>query len=287
EKSSKDLDALLASQVTDKSKKGFGYNAVPSPHPLILNRPTPLDLSYSGLEEFKQLEENISDSLKQQQNTDSKTSSVKSPLKVDKDWKENFFCPANHVKEEKPKKARENNDAPISEDWVSDDENEVQPIPKVEKKTVIPTATKEFVKPEKPVICPKTSHPSAHKHMAPRAALMKTGLKPVNIVRSVNTDRPFSTARSFNTVRPSYTAHPKSIVHCARPRTYFQNQAQSTVHKSFYKRTTLTKRSYNQRFNTGRQNVNIGRQNANTGRQRFNTGRARGFNAVKPSACWV
>ncbi|GKC24220.1 hypothetical protein Tco_1026370, partial [Tanacetum coccineum] len=58
EKSSKDLDALLASQVTDNIKKGFGYNAVPSPHPLILNRPTPLDLSYSGLEEFKQPEVN-------------------------------------------------------------------------------------------------------------------------------------------------------------------------------------------------------------------------------------
>ncbi|GJT51755.1 hypothetical protein Tco_0666098 [Tanacetum coccineum] len=125
EKSSKDLDQLLASQITDKSKKGFGYNVVPSPHPLILNRPTPLDLSYSGLEEFKQPEvneygprdssvkpttgcdkesdnskENTDDSLKQQQKTDS--SSVKSPLKVDKDWKEKFFCPANQVREEEP-----------------------------------------------------------------------------------------------------------------------------------------------------------------------------------------
>ncbi|GKA76711.1 ribonuclease H-like domain-containing protein, partial [Tanacetum coccineum] len=191
EKSSKDLDQLLASQITDKSKKGFGYNVVPSPHPLILNRPTPLDLSYSGLEEFKQPEvneygprdssvkpttgcdkesnntkENTDDSLKQQK-TDS--SSVKSPLKVDKDWKEKFFCPANQVREEEPKKARENNDAPIIEDWV----------------------------------CPK--------HMAPRAVLMKTGLKtintarPVNNVRSVNTGRPFSTAREkgFNDVKPS------------------------------------------------------------------------------------
>ncbi|GKD59176.1 hypothetical protein Tco_1296685, partial [Tanacetum coccineum] len=242
EKSAKDLDDLLASQVTDKSIKGFVYNAVPSPHPLILNRTTPLDLSYSGLEEFKQ-PENTDDSLKQQQKTDSKTSSVKSPLKVDKDWKEKFFCPANHVMEEEPKKARENNGAPIIEDWVSDDEDEGEPIPKVEKKTVIPTATKkEFVKPEKPVrrsvsfdhiqySCPKISHPCTHKHMAPRAVLMKTGLKsvniarPVNTIRFVNTGRPFSTARSFNTVRPSYTAHPKSIVHCARPRTYFQNQA--------------------------------------------------------------
>ncbi|GKD43012.1 uncharacterized mitochondrial protein-like protein [Tanacetum coccineum] len=138
EKSANDLDQLLASQITDKSKKGVGYNDVPSPHPLILNRPTPLDLSYSGLEEFKQPE------------TDS--SSVKSSLKVDKDWKENFFCPANQVREEEPKKARENNDALIIEDWVSDDEDDVEPIPKVEKKTVIPTATKkEFVKPKKPV----------------------------------------------------------------------------------------------------------------------------------------
>ncbi|GKF56276.1 hypothetical protein Tco_0166616 [Tanacetum coccineum] len=102
EKSAKDLDQLLASQITDKSKKGFGYNAVPSPHPLILNRPTPLDLSYSGKKNLRN--------------------------------------------------ARENNDALIIEDWVSDDEDDVESIPKVEKKTVIPTATKkEFVKPEKPI----------------------------------------------------------------------------------------------------------------------------------------
>ncbi|GJW57482.1 hypothetical protein Tco_0104213 [Tanacetum coccineum] len=253
DKSAKDLEQLLGSQITDKSKKGFGYNVVPSPHPLILNRPTPLDLSYSGLEEFKEPEvneygprdsslkptigcdkesdnskENTDDSLEQHQITDTETSSVKSSLKVDKDWKEKFFYPANHVREVEPKKVRENNDAPIIEDWVSDDEDDDEPNPKVEKKTVIPTATKkEFVKPEKPVkrsvSCPnqqrkrivsgniynkkdndyysKTSHSSAHKHMAPRAVLMKTGLKsvntarPVNNVRSVNTGRPFSTAR--------------------------------------------------------------------------------------------
>ncbi|GJT80885.1 ribonuclease H-like domain-containing protein [Tanacetum coccineum] len=359
EKSSKDLGDLLASQVTDKSKKGFGYNDVHSPHPLILNRPTPLELSYSGLEEFKQPEvneygfrdsslkpttvcdresdnskENTDDSLKLQHKTVTVTSSVKSPLKVDKDWKEKFFCPANQVRKEEPKKSRENNDAPIIEDWVSDDEEEVEPIPKVEKKTVIHTATKkEFVKPEKPIrrsvryaemyrsqgprgnqrnwngqksnqlgcnfvfnnkacfICGSFDHiqyscPNAHKHMIPRAVLMKTGLKtvnnarPVNTVRSVNTGRPFSTARSFNTVRPSYTAHPKSIVLCARPRTHFQNQAQSTVQRPFYKKTALTKSSKNQNVITGRQTVNTGRQNVNTVR-------ARGFNAVKPSACWV
>ncbi|GJZ93678.1 putative ribonuclease H-like domain-containing protein [Tanacetum coccineum] len=47
---------LLESQITDKSKKGLGYNVVSPPHPLIYNRPTKLDLSYSGLDEFKEPE---------------------------------------------------------------------------------------------------------------------------------------------------------------------------------------------------------------------------------------
>ncbi|GJU40182.1 putative ribonuclease H-like domain-containing protein [Tanacetum coccineum] len=297
DKSAKDLNEMLESQITDKSKKGVGYNAVPSPHPLILNRPTPLDLSYSGLEEFKEPEvneygprdsslkpitgcdkesdnskENTDDSLEQHQMTDTETSSFESPLKVDKDWKEKFFYPANHVSEVEPKKVRKNNDAPIIEDWVSDDEDEVETTIVVKKKTIIPTAVKIEKPVRKPVryaelyrsqrprgnqrnwngqnsnqfgcnfvfnnkacficgsfdhiqySCPnqqrkrivsgnnynkedndyysRTSHPSAYKHMAPRAVLMKTGLKsfntarPVNTVRSVNTGRPFSTARS-------------------------------------------------------------------------------------------
>ncbi|GJT40833.1 ribonuclease H-like domain-containing protein [Tanacetum coccineum] len=142
---------LLEVTVTDKSKKGFGYNSVPSPHPLILNRPTPLDLSYSGLAEFKQPEENTDDSLTQQPKTVTETSFVKSPLKANKAWKEKFFYPANNVRVEEPTKARENTDAPIIEDWVSNDKEEVEPIPKEEKKTAIPTATKkDLVKTDKP-----------------------------------------------------------------------------------------------------------------------------------------
>ncbi|GKA93219.1 putative ribonuclease H-like domain-containing protein [Tanacetum coccineum] len=56
DKASKDLDQLLGSQITDKSEKGLGYSAVPPPHPLIYNRPKMLDLSYSGLDEFKEPE---------------------------------------------------------------------------------------------------------------------------------------------------------------------------------------------------------------------------------------
>ncbi|GKG05222.1 hypothetical protein Tco_0325308, partial [Tanacetum coccineum] len=52
----KDLDQLLGSQITEKSKKGLGYSDVPPPHPLIYNRPKKLNLSYSGLDEFKEPE---------------------------------------------------------------------------------------------------------------------------------------------------------------------------------------------------------------------------------------
>ncbi|GJR58159.1 putative ribonuclease H-like domain-containing protein [Tanacetum coccineum] len=165
DKASKDLDQLLGSQITDKSKKGFGYSAVPPPHPLIYNRPNKLDLSYSGLKEFKPPEfrghgpenskkesnvvcdsdsskENSDKSLVEEQVLQVKRSSVKG-------------CESNtskSVNEVEPKKNRENNDAPIIEDWVSDDKEEDEPNPKSKKKIVIPTATKkEFLKPVKPV----------------------------------------------------------------------------------------------------------------------------------------
>ncbi|GJW83208.1 hypothetical protein Tco_0156353 [Tanacetum coccineum] len=88
--------------------------------------------------------ENTDDSLEQHQITDTKTSSFESPLKVDKDLKEKFFYPANHVesvnKIEKP--VRKNNDAPIIKDWVSDDEEQDGSKTRPKKKTVISTAAK-------------------------------------------------------------------------------------------------------------------------------------------------
>nr|GEU60603.1 ribonuclease H-like domain-containing protein [Tanacetum cinerariifolium] len=59
----KNLDKLLGSQITDKSKNGLGfqsYNVVPPPATLVYNTgrcaPSKIDLSYSGLEELKQPE---------------------------------------------------------------------------------------------------------------------------------------------------------------------------------------------------------------------------------------
>ncbi|GJU22548.1 putative ribonuclease H-like domain-containing protein [Tanacetum coccineum] len=93
---SKSLNKLLESQITDKSKKGLGYNVVPPPHPLIYNRPKKLDLSYSGLDEFKDPE------FKKQVSKDT-SSFVESSLNVEKetvflDKKIEFVKPKNHEK---------------------------------------------------------------------------------------------------------------------------------------------------------------------------------------------
>ncbi|GJT13951.1 retrovirus-related pol polyprotein from transposon TNT 1-94 [Tanacetum coccineum] len=115
------------------------------------------------------------------------------------------------------------------------------------------------------------------------AVLLRTGLKPLSIAKSV------------------YTAHPIPTVHCARTKTHFFKSAQSTVQRPFYKKPALTNSHFNQKVNTIRPRiVNTARSYrtpVNTVRPRVvNTGRsnrisvndawANGFNAVNPSACW-
>nr|GEU45828.1 hypothetical protein [Tanacetum cinerariifolium] len=96
---SKNLDKLKGSQITNNGKKGLGYDSVPPPHPLIYNGPTKLDLSYSGLDEFKEPK------FKDYGPRDKDTSSfVESPLNVDKettisaDKKIEFVKPKHHEK---------------------------------------------------------------------------------------------------------------------------------------------------------------------------------------------
>ncbi|GJY46571.1 putative ribonuclease H-like domain-containing protein [Tanacetum coccineum] len=81
---SKCLDKLLESHITDKSKKGLGYNDVPPPHPLIYSRPECSDLSYSGLDEFKDPEFKSYGSEDKQVSEDT-SSFVESSLNVDKE----------------------------------------------------------------------------------------------------------------------------------------------------------------------------------------------------------
>ncbi|GKC98898.1 hypothetical protein Tco_1169173, partial [Tanacetum coccineum] len=120
------------------------------------------------------------------------------------------------------------------------------------------------------------ARPKTHfQNQAQRPFYKNTALTKRSNIQNLNTGR-----QTVNTVRPNNTAHPNSTVSCARPKSHFQNKAQLTVQRPFYKNTGLIKRSNIQNINTGRQTINTVRPNVNTVR-------ARGFNAVKPSACWV
>ncbi|GJZ19549.1 ribonuclease H-like domain-containing protein [Tanacetum coccineum] len=109
------------------------------------------------------------------------------------------------VSEDISNEVKESPDVPLVEELVSDD--------KLEKKTVFPTVAKiEFVRPkqqEKPVRKP-VKYAKMYRltaitikgkgwNMVPKAVLMKTCLRPLNIARPVN------------------TAHPKTTIYSARP----------------------------------------------------------------------
>ncbi|GJW10046.1 hypothetical protein Tco_1575873 [Tanacetum coccineum] len=125
----------------------------------------------------------------------------------------------------------------------------------------------------------KKAHPNSHKNMTPRAVLMKTGLKPLNTARPVN------------------TAHPKTIVYRARPMSCFSKIAQSTVNRPYQSRIALTNKNFNQKVNTAKEKVytlktkavnNVKPKAVNTARPTsavVNAVRANQDNVVKALAC--
>ncbi|GJU61131.1 hypothetical protein Tco_1238897 [Tanacetum coccineum] len=223
-KASKDLDQLLGSQITDKSKKGFGYSAVPPPHPLIYNRPNKLDLSYSGLDEFKEPEfkgygpennKKESNVVCDKESENSKDNSVKSLVEEQVSQVKSSFvegCGSNtskSVSEVEPKKVRKNNDAPIIEDWVSDDEEQDESKTKPEKKTVIPTAAKI----EKPVK-KSVRYAEMYRSQSPRGNQRNWNGQKSNQLGSefVMYNKACFICGSFNHVQKNYTYHQKKKV---------------------------------------------------------------------------
>ncbi|GJQ97496.1 hypothetical protein Tco_0008635 [Tanacetum coccineum] len=186
DKASKDLDQLLGSQITDKSKKGLGYSAVPPPHPLIYNRPNKLDLSYSGLDEFKEPEFKGYGPENKQVSQD-KSSFV-----------EGYgYNTSKSVSEVEPKRVRKNDGAPIIEDWVSDDEEQDESKPKSKKKTVIPIAAKiEFTKPENHEKATKR-HYYTRRHYAVNTARSYLGQVNAVRVKGVNAGKPQHDDKGF------------------------------------------------------------------------------------------
>ncbi|GJU01359.1 putative ribonuclease H-like domain-containing protein [Tanacetum coccineum] len=251
DKASKDLDKLLGSQITDKSKKGLGYSAVPLPHPLIYNRPKKLNLSYSSLDEFKEPEFKGYDS-------------------------ENSKQESNIVCDKKSNDSKENSaDSLVKEQVSKDTSSFVESTLNVDKETVFPVDKKvESVKPknhEKPVkksvrvnynYTTKRTRPNAQRNMVPRAVLIWP--------------KPFNTARTVN------TAHPKFIVFSAKPMSCFPKIAQSTVRRPFQSKTTLSNKRFTHKVNTAKaQAVNTARPQA------VNTGRPKAVKTARPNSTVV
>ncbi|GKC82800.1 retrovirus-related pol polyprotein from transposon TNT 1-94 [Tanacetum coccineum] len=113
--------------------------------------------------------------------------------------------------EQEPKVVKKNNDAPIIEERVSDDEKEDVSQTKTEKKIVKPIIAKiEFVKPKQ------------------------------NISKI---------AVSVNTVRQVNTAHSKTTVNVTGPMSYLSKTAHSTVKRPIHKKTAFKNSDINQRVN--------------------------------------
>ncbi|GKD76884.1 hypothetical protein Tco_1339505 [Tanacetum coccineum] len=237
---------------------------VPPPHPLIYNRPKNLDLSYFGLDEFKEPEfkgygsenskqesnivcdqksddskENSDDSLVKEQVSKDTSSFVESSLNVDKetvfpvDKKVESVKPKNH---EKPVKKsvryaemyRSQTPRGNQRNWNGQKSNQLGSDFVMYNKACFICGSFNHVQAQ----CKyhqrermvygnnynrvnynynaKRTHPNAQRNMIPIAVLMKTGLKPFNTARIVN------------------TAHPKSIVFSAKPMLHFSKIAQST-----------------------------------------------------------
>ncbi|GJW22080.1 putative ribonuclease H-like domain-containing protein [Tanacetum coccineum] len=331
-----EINALKRSQITYKSKNGLGYNVVPPPHPLIYNRPKKLDLSYSGLDEFKDPEfksygsedskqesnivcdkksddskENSDDSLVKEQVSKDTSSFVESLLNVDKetvflvDKKVELVKLKNH---EKPIKKsvryaemyRSQSPRGNQRNWNGQKSNQLGSDFVMYNKACFICGSFDHVQAhckyhqrERMVYgnnynrvnynyTTNRTHPNAQRNMVPRAVLMKTGLKPFNTVRTVN------------------TAHLKSTVFSAKPMSCFPKTAQSTVRRPFQSKTTLSNKRFIHKVNTAKaQAVNTSRPQAvNTSRPKavktarpnsvvVNAVRVNKENAVKASACWV
>ncbi|GJU19484.1 putative ribonuclease H-like domain-containing protein [Tanacetum coccineum] len=121
----------LQCNVLSDNRLVVGYSAVPPPHPLIYNRPKKLDLSYSGLDEFKEPE-------------------FKGYGPENSEQESNVVC------DKKLDNSKENSAESLVEEQVSQDTSSfVESSPNVDKETVFPVNKKvEFTKPknhEKPV----------------------------------------------------------------------------------------------------------------------------------------
>ncbi|GJS65078.1 ribonuclease H-like domain-containing protein [Tanacetum coccineum] len=243
ENASKSLDKLIGSQISDNSRKGVGYNVVPPP-PTGLFAPSIIDLSYSGLEEFQQPEfegygpksvcvdtsnevKKTSDTPLVEELVSEKEKQTVFPKQQDKTARKPVKY-AEMYRSQKPRGNQRNwnnlKSQQLGSDFVMYNKacfvcgsfDHIQAHCKYHQREMMVYGN-NYNRVNYNYTTNMT-HPNAQRNMVPRVVLMKTGLKPFNTSRTVNTALPKSIAQAVNTARPKAvnTARPKAI-NTARP----------------------------------------------------------------------
>ncbi|GKB49883.1 hypothetical protein Tco_0900636, partial [Tanacetum coccineum] len=273
ENASKSLDKLIGSQISDNYRNGMGYNVV-APPPTGLFAPLTIDLSNSGLEEFKQPEfEGCG-------------------VKVKK-----------NVSENSSNKIKKTSGAPIIEDWVSDsDEDET--MEKVSESANVQKLM-QADQPKKVSQNPRNNStiwntPMSKKlgvgfQFTPKACFVcgsfnhlikdydfhdkkMSGLVPI-ITASQNSSR---TAATVSAARPIKTAAHKPFVNVAKARPNAFQKSHSPSRRPFYQQTTIKNKNLNNKVNT----VNVNFVNTAKGKRVTSAVGEQGIDAVKSKACW-
>ncbi|GJT73413.1 hypothetical protein Tco_1032699 [Tanacetum coccineum] len=249
---SKILDKLIGSQISDNSRKGvrfISYNAIPPP-PTGLFAPPTIDLSNSSLEEFQQPKfegygpkanksvcKYTSNEVKKtpdaplgEKLVSEKEKQIVFPTKIEyvKQQEKPARKPVKYAEMYRSQKPRGN-----QRNWNNLKSQQLGGDFVMYNKACFVCGSFDHVQAhcnyhqrERMVngnnytrvnynYSAKKAHPNSYRNMTPRAVLMKTGLKPLNTARPVN------------------TAHPKTIVYRARPMSCFSKLAQSTVKRPY------------------------------------------------------
>ncbi|GJZ75756.1 hypothetical protein Tco_0640221 [Tanacetum coccineum] len=260
ENASKSLDKLIRNQIFDNNRKGVGYNALAlAPPPTGLFVPPTIDLSSSGLEEFQQPEF------------------------------EGYGLRANKsVCENSSNETKKNSDAPLIQEWVSDNEDEVESPVVVEKKTDVPTI------PKVDVVRPKQQEKSVRKTV--RYAEMYRSKGPRGNQRNWNNLKSQQLGSNFVMYNKAcyvcgsfdhlqYTCKQKRQLNGQREEKPVWNNARRVNHQNSPR---ITHPNPKRHMVPRKILTRSGPISLNTARQsHFNAVRTNRVNAVKASACWV
>ncbi|GJX65416.1 ribonuclease H-like domain-containing protein, partial [Tanacetum coccineum] len=291
ENASKSLDKLIGSQISNKNRKGVGYNVVPPP-PTGLFAPLTIDLSNSGLKEFQQpkfegygfkankgvywvsdCDEDESEvRILKSDNVQQKPKQANQPRKVSENPRNN----RTNLNENKTQKLGVGFQFTKKACFVCGSFNHLIKDydfhdKKMVQKPVLNNVKKGTGQREvRPVWnnSMRVNHQNfsnSRKNFVPTAVLTKSGIVSVSAVRPIN------------------TAAPKSFVNAAKTRPNAFQKSHSPCRRPFYQQTTLKNINLNDKVNTAEINsVNTAKGNRVTsaiGEQ--------GINVVKSSACWV